>query len=316
MIYTIFLYQSNTGLLIYDKSFQEISTGEMEMFSSFFSAIKSVFSEIVLEGSKKLKNVELGNYSVIINTISNLNVDIVIIADKDDNKLINKLTPKIIKLLQKYKELFISWDGNSDEFNTIERPLTDLVMANVKDVRKSLLEQPEQGLKSIKSQTEEEINNLIQQRDFLIYKIENTHVLPLKLEMSEKVVALSEKLKDEITLKKYQDEVTKLKKDITDTKLKASYYLNKIKPSLEEAINKIGTNPLNTGDYKNVYINLYSFSSKFKLLIETGWEIFREYANILIEKEKYSEHELSEIIQTLLKMSSNIDDYINKKSKK
>ena len=316
MIYTIFLYQSNTGLLIYDKSFQEISTGEMEMFSSFFSAIKSVFSEIVLEGSKKLKNVELGNYSVIINTISNLNVDIVIIADKDDNKLINKLTPKIIKLLQKYKELFISWDGNSDEFNTIERPLTDLVMPNVKDVRKSLLEQPEQGLKSIKSQTEEEINNLIQQRDFLIYKIENTHVLPLKLEMSEKVVALSEKLKDEITLKKYQDEVTKLKKDITDTKLKASYYLNKIKPSLEEAINKIGTNPLNTGDYKNVYINLYSFSSKFKLLIETGWEIFREYANILIEKEKYSEHELSEIIQTLLKMSSNIDDYINKKSKK
>lgn len=315
MIYTIFLYQSDTGLLIYDKSFQDISSGKMEMFSSFFSAIKSVVSELVLEGSKQLKNIELGNYSVIINTISNLNVDFVIIADKDDNKMINKLTPKIIKLLKKYEELFIAWDGDRNEFNILEQPLTELVMANVKDVRKSLLEQPEQVLKSIwshkKQLSEEKINNLIQERDLLIYKIENTHILPLKLAMSEKVVTLSEKLKDESTFIKYQNEVTRLKKEITDTKFKLKYYLDKIKTSLNEAVNKLGSHPLYTGDYKNTYLNLYSFTTKLKLITENGWEIYRDFANKLIDKEEYSEHELSETIQTLLKMSTNIDDYIH-----
>jgi len=54
MIYTIFLYQSHTGLLIYDKSFQEINTGKMEMFSSFFLTIKSFVSQLVLDGSNLL----------------------------------------------------------------------------------------------------------------------------------------------------------------------------------------------------------------------------------------------------------------------
>ncbi|MFX0059774.1 MAG: hypothetical protein ACFE85_18995 [Candidatus Hodarchaeota archaeon] len=315
MIYTIFLYQNDTGLLIYEKSFQEISTGKMEMFSSFFSAIKSVVSELVLEGSKQLKNIDLGDYTVIINTIPNFKIDLVIIADKEDSKLINKLTPKIIKLLQKYKELFISWDGDREEFNILELPLTELVMNNVKDVRKSLLGKPEHVLESIwshkKELSEEKLNNLIQERDLLIYKIENSHTLTLKLAMSEKVVKLSEKLKDESTFMKYQDEVNRLKNEIKDTRFKLNYYLDKIKSSLNEAVDKLGTHPLHMGDYKNTYLNLYSFSTKLKLLLENGWEIYRELANKLIEKDEYSEHELSETIQALLKMSLNLDDYLN-----
>lgn len=315
MIYSIFLYQSDTGLLIYDKNFQEVNTGKLEMFSSFFSAIKSVVSELVLEGSKQLKNIELGDYTVIINTISSLNVDLVIIGDKEDSKLINKLTPKIIKLLQKYEELFLSWDGERDEFNILEHPLTELLMANVKDVRKTLSETPEQVIKSMwshkKQLSEEKINNLIEERDLLIYKIENTHILPFKLSMSEKVVKLSEKLKDEDTFMKYQDEVVRLSNEIKDTKFKLNYYLDKMKTSLNEAVDKLGTHPIHMGDYKNTYLNLYSFSTKLKLLLENGWEIYRDLANKLIEKDEYSEHELSETIQILLKMSSKIDDYLN-----
>jgi len=315
MIYSIFLYQSDTGLLIYDKNFQEVNTGKLEMFSSFFSAIKSVVSELVLEGSKQLKNIELGDYTVIINTISSLNVDLVIIGDKEDSKLINKLTPKIIKLLQKYEELFLSWDGERDEFNILEHPLTELLIANVKDVRKTLLEKPDQVIKSMwshkKQLSEEKVNNLIEERDLLIYKIENTHILPFKLSMSEKVVKLSEKLKDEDTFMKYQDEVIRLSNEIKDTKFKLNYYLEKMKTSLNEAVDKLGTHPIHMGDYKNTYLNLYSFSTKLKLLLENGWEIYRDLANKLIEKDEYSENELSETIQILLKMSSKIDDYIN-----
>ena len=135
MIYTIFLYQSDTGLLIYDNNFQELSTGRMELFSSFFTAIKTFISELVLEGSKELKNIELGDYTVFITALPKLNIDLVIIADKDDSKSINKLIPKLIKFLQKYEQLFLSWDGDREEFDILDHPLTELVLANVKDVR-------------------------------------------------------------------------------------------------------------------------------------------------------------------------------------
>ena len=315
MIYTIFLYQSHTGLLIYDKSFQEINAGKMEMFSSFFLTLKSFVSELVIDGSKELKNVELGEYTVLITSLSNVKVDMVIIADKEDAKAINKLIPKLIKLLQKYEQQFLSWDGNSEEFKLLDHPLTELVSANVKDLKKTLLKSPEQILKSIwvhkKKLTEEEFENLVQERDLLIYKIENTVNIPSKLAMTQTVVELSEKLQDESTFLKYQGEVNRFKNELKDAKFKLNFYLNKIKTSVNEAIDNLGNDPIHLGDFKNSYLNLYSFSTKLKLVKENGWEIYRELASKLIDKDSLSDHELSEIIQTLLNMSTNVEDYLN-----
>jgi len=315
MIYTIFLYQSHTGLLIYDKSFQEINTGKMEMFSSFFLTIKSFVSQLVLNGSQELKNVELGEYTVLITSLSKVKVDMVIIADKQDAKVINKLIPKLIKLLQKHEQLFLSWDGESEEFKILDHPLTELVLANVKDVKKTLLQSPEQMLKSIwahkKKLTEEKFENLVQERDLLIYKIENTVNIPSKLTTAQIVVELSEELRDESTFLKYQGEVSRFKNEFKDAKFKLNYYLNKIKTSVNEAVDNLGDNPIHLGDFKNSYLNLYSFSTKLKLIKENGWEIYREIASKLIDKDSLSDHELSEIIQTLLNMSSNVEDYLN-----
>jgi len=319
MIYTIFLYQSHTGLLIYDKNFQEISSGKMEMFSSFFTAIKSFVSELVLgdslDRSKELTNIELKDYTVLITSIPKIRVDMVIIADKEDTKTVNKVIPKLIKLLNKYEQLFLSWDGDRDEFNILEHPLTELIVANVKVVRKSLLEHPDQMLKSIwthkKQLSREKIENLIQERDLLIYKIENTANLTRKVAMSETVVELSEKLKDETTFLKYQNEVNKLNNEIKDVIFKLNYYLEKTKIALNEAINNLANKPIHLGDYKNTYLSLYSFSTKLKLIKETGWEIYRDLASKLIEKDMLEDHELSELIQNLLKMSSSIEDYLD-----
>lgn len=315
MIYTIFLYQSHTGLLIYDKSFQEINAGKMEMFSSFFLTLKSFVSELVVDGSKELKNIELGEYTVLITSLSKVKVDMVIIADKEDAKAINKLIPKLIKLLQKYEQQFLSWDGNSEEFKILDHPLTELVSANVKDVKKTLLKSPEQILKSIwahkKKLTEEEFENLVQERDLLIYKIENTVNIPSKLAMTQTAVELSEKLQDESTFLKYQGEVNRFKNELKDAKFKLNFYLNKIKTSVNEAIDNLGNDPIHLGDFKNSYLNLYSFSTKLKLVKETGWEVYRELASKLIDKNSLSDHELSEIIQTLLNMSTNVGDYLN-----
>ena len=315
MIYTIFLYQSHTGLLIYDKNFQEINTGKMEMFSSFFLTIKSFVSQLVLNGSQELKNIDLGEYTVLITSLSKIKVDMVIIADKEDAKAINKLIPKLIKLLQKHEQQFLSWDGNSEEFKVLDHPLTELVLANVKDVKKTLLKSPEQMLKSIwahkKKLTEERFEKLVQERDLLIYKIENAVNIPSKLETAQIVVDLSEELQDESTFLKYQGEVSRFKNELKDAKFKLNHYLNKIKTSVNEAIDNLGDNPIHLGDFKNSYLNLYSFSTKLKLLKENGWEIYREIASKLIDKDSLSDHELSEIIQTLLNMSSNVEDYLN-----
>ena len=84
-----------------------------------------------------------------------------------------------------------------------------------------------------------------------------------------------------------------------------------MKSSLNESIKNLGNKPIHLGDYKETYLNLYSFSTKLKLIKEKGWEIYRELANKLIEKDSLSDHELSEIIQVLLKMSPNVEDYLN-----
>jgi uncharacterized coiled-coil DUF342 family protein len=128
--------------------------------------------------------------------------------------------------------------------------------------------------------------------------------------MSKSVIDLSEKLKDESTYLKYQNELKRLNNEIKDAKFKLNYYLEKIKVSLNEAVENLGNNPIHSGDFKNTYLNLYSFSTKLKLINENGWKFYREMASHLIEKETLSEHNLSEIIQNLLKMSLNIDDYI------
>jgi len=291
----------------------------MEMFSSFFTAIKSFVSELVLgdslDRSKELTNIELKDYTVLITSIPKIRVDMVIIADKEDTKTVNKVIPKLIKLLNKYEQLFLSWDGDRDEFNILEHPLTELIVANVKVVRKSLLEHPDQMLKSIwthkKQLSREKIENLIQERDLLIYKIENTANLTRKVAMSETVVELSEKLKDETTFLKYQNEVNKLNNEIKDVIFKLNYYLEKTKIALNEAINNLANKPIHLGDYKNTYLSLYSFSTKLKLIKETGWEIYRDLASKLIEKDMLEDHELSELIQNLLKMSSSIEDYLD-----
>ena len=314
MIYTIFLYQASTGALMHEQNFQELDSGNTELFSSFFSAVKTFVSELVSEGVSKLKNIDLGEYSIIISSIQDLDLDIVVIADKENVKAVNKLIPKLIKNLYKHQNLFQFWDGNQSELHLLEQPLSEIINSHFKSTGKSLTEQPDQFLKSIwahRSQlSEEEENTLIQERDLLIYKIEKTPILPNKIKMAERVVELSEKLKDEGTFLRFQDEISRYKKELEDAKYKLVYYLEKLKISLNEAIENLGNKPVSSGDYKDTYLSLYSFSSKLKLLIESGWENYREMATKLIDNDNISNNEITDTIQSIIKMSDNVEDYL------
>ncbi|MGQ4875485.1 MAG: hypothetical protein ACP6IY_15570 [Promethearchaeia archaeon] len=317
MLYSIFIYQSTSGILMYDKNFQDISKGKMELFSSFFSAIKSFISEMILEGSKELKNIGLGDYTILITSISEIKADLVLIVDQEDVKIVNKLIPKIIKILLKHQQLFLEWDGNRDEFSILDQPLTELILSKKKLVEgTSILEKPGELLKTMweyKGELpEQKRENLIKERDFLIRRLEKTTNLLRKLAIAEKILKLSEELKDDNGFLHYQKEVKQLKDEIKDTKLKLDYYLKSVKENINKAVERLGEKSIKEGDFKDVYLNLYSFSTKLKnITAGKKWEEYREMAQKLIDKDSTSEHELSEIVSNILKMSDNVDDYLN-----
>ena len=109
----------------------------MEMFGAFFSAIKSYISEILLEGSKELRTIELGDYIIFTSLIPATNSDLVIIADKEDYKLLKKIFPKLLKIILSHKELFIEWRADVNEFLILDKPLTDLIHSKKQLIRES-----------------------------------------------------------------------------------------------------------------------------------------------------------------------------------
>ena len=104
MLYSLFIYQSHSGLLIWDKSFEkQMDSQRVELFSSFFSAIqtfvkegdlaesilktaKEVHANIIVMGShsrKWLENIVMG--SVTEKVLNNTSIPLFIIPTKKQN---------------------------------------------------------------------------------------------------------------------------------------------------------------------------------------------------------------------------------------
>ena len=316
MIYSLFLYQSKSGILLYDKNFQDVSDGKLEMFSAFFSALKSFISEMVLSGSKELKNIELGDYFVLITSIPETESDLVIIADKEDNKTINKLVPKLVRIILNYKELFINWDQRVKTFKILDKPLTELILSKKRLVEgTSLIEKQEVVLKSIwshkKDLSAEVKQNLINEKEILQKKLLKADDFKEKLALTEKLIQISSKLKDEEEFIQFQKEAKLIKDEIIDRKLKLQYYLERTKAALSNTLDNLGRKSLKDGDYKDTYLNLYSFSTKLKNLTDSDtYETYQMLAKALINKDEISIDELSQVISKILAMKDDIDSYL------
>ncbi len=319
MIYSLFLYQRESGLLLYNKVFQDVSDGKLEMFGAFFSAIKSYISEILLEGSKELRMIELGDYIIFTSLVPETNSDLVIIANKEDYKLLKRLFPKIIKIILNHKELFIEWRADVNEFLILDQPLTDLIHS-----KKQLLGESGSGsikdfsikkiLKSISSQkrevSEQSKLNLIKERDYLISRLKRINNYFQKLTIIEKLIEISENVKDNDGSIKYRNEAKILRKKIEDTKIKLNFFLNKVKTLLTEAVNQLGNKSLKEGDYNEAYLNLYSFTQKLtNLSSPLIKKKYQELARKLSNKDNISDNELSQTIALILNMDDKIEEY-------
>jgi len=317
MIYTLFLYHSESGLPLLDINLQDISSGKMDLFASFFSALKSFISEIVLDGSKELKNIELGDYRVLVTNLNEIKADLVIIGDKEDSKAINKIIPKVIKILFNYQEVFFEWKGNSGDFDIIKQEISELVLSQRKLVGNiSMIENSELVLNSMWSHRSDVSNtekeSLNKEKKSLIAEFETCSNIVEKLAIRETLLKISEDLKDSKGFIRYQEQIKLLKDEIRDTKIKLNYYLERTKVTMSQAVDSLGTKPLNEGDYKDVYLNLYSFSNKLKNVVnDDRWEIYRDMGTRLINKDETPPEEISEAIKFVLKMKDDIETYLN-----
>ena len=181
---------------------------------------------------------------------------------------------------------------------------------------KSLIEKLDLVLKSIwahkKDLSLQEKENLIQEKDILLSKLEKITNIQRKLGISKKLLEISEKLKDEQSFFQYQEEVKLIKDNLKDTKIKLKYYLERIKFTLSQAIKLLGSKSVTEGSYRDVYLNLYSFSNKLKnVTSDTKWRDYQNLAKLLINKDEVSDHELSDAIMKILHMNDDIDYYIN-----
>jgi len=317
MLYSIFLYQTKSGILLFDKSFQDISKGKLELFSSFFSAIKSFIQTMLLEGSKDLKNIELGNYLVKITTIPEIIVDLVLIIDQEDNKKANKMIPKIIKILLTHKELFMDWDGNVHLFKILDHPITELI-ASEKDLldEKTLTDNQIEILKSIWARKGEllpqELESILKEKQFLEDRLNRVENLIRKKDIIEKILEITHQLKDDEGYLQYQKILQDVKNEINDTRFKIRYYIKSAKESLSNSLKKIGQKSLIQGDYRDTYLNLYSFGTKIqKISSRDSYQKYKEMANLLLEKDESRESELSQAIKEILNLKEdNIEEYL------
>jgi hypothetical protein len=305
----MFIYQSGTGILIWKKIFEEqISDQKLELFSSFFSAIKSFVKELVSESSDQtLKNIEMGNYIINSTHIKKLGIDIVIIADKEDELELLQIIPKIIEILRNHSEIIKTWDGSLKKLKVLDYEVLNLLRNE-----SNLLEEVE-----IEEEEEERIQQAqktkyLKEYNFLQNRFELVKSLPRKITILNQMQRIAETINDEKKL----EIIKELRKDVnSEMELimrKVSIYLSEAKKVISENFKK---RPVSKSlfdlPYREAYINLYSFSNKIKILgnVELA-EKYKKVARLLIDKPPEIQKEFKSMLEDVLALPDDPNKYI------
>lgn len=291
MIQALYIFQSNSKDLIYNKSFQ--SDEKLEMFDSFFSALQSFVSELTESSSESLNTIELGQYFVIITRILEISSDLVIITDKADIKEVQKLIPKINQIILNYQDLFINWDRQPEKLEMFDLKIIQLILSDKKLIAgSSLTSEQSTILKSIWEQkgslSDQLREDLSKERAILSHEYLTEQNFIKKYEISKKLIEISEKLHDDEKFIEYQTESKSLKDEIKDRKIRLQYYLDKINESLKYS------------KYAETYSYLYSFCIKLENFINP--ELIMKYkilAKHLLNRDKFSKDDFKKYLQEI-----------------
>jgi hypothetical protein len=305
----MFIYQSGTGLMLWKKSFEDnIDDKKLELFSSFFSAIKSFVKELVSEKSQQnLKNIEMGDYIINNTQINKLGIDIVIIADQDDEIELLHIIPKIINTLKNHSEIIRTWDGNFQRLKVL-----DYEIFNVLKEESTLLGEDKQPHQEAEESKEAQKKKYLREYNFLQNRFDKVKSFPRKLTILDQMEFIAERFEDKKKLQRIQKLRKEVNSEIDLLMKKISIYLSEAKECISENYKKIKTSKsLYDLAYREAYINLYSFSSKLKLLgnIELAQK-YRKVAKLLIDKPPEIKDEFKSILEDVMDLPDDPHKYI------
>ncbi|XEO76468.1 hypothetical protein WKT22_01492 [Candidatus Lokiarchaeum ossiferum] len=321
MLYRMFIYQIKSGLLLWEKSFDRDIDLKSELFSSFFSAIQSFLREMILQGTqdqdkKSLAGIDMGNFVVKIFKIKDVDAELVILADKADEKSLKKFGTKVLNILKHRKELFKDWDGDRSRFSVLDLEILQ-IMSNFKNLsgNKSIIDNKNEFLNEImknlpelKDDQKTQYNNEL---TFLDERLKQSTNIFKKLEIVNSMEVVLHKLKNKEKIKELQEKRRKLMAELNSTKEKMAYFLSKAKASLSKTVETGHGKSLFELNYQTAYTNLYSFSTKLKNIGNTKlYDYYRSIAKIFIDKPEEKKSEFPNIVREVLNLSDNIDDYL------
>jgi len=292
----------------------------MDLFGSFFSALKLFVSEMANEGTGDLKTIGLGDLVASIIRILEANIDLVIIAEKDDKKEIQKLSSKLKSIVLNYKELFLVNAVKSEDFEKFDKEINEIILSHRKILDPNLLiEKQKDFLKTIwhqrgkiSDQLRDGRKDLENERTIIVNKLLKENNVLKKFSLCKLILELSDKLEDEQFFLEYEKKKKIIANQINDQKIRLKYYLKRVKESLKGASSAFGEGTLIEGDFKEVYTNLYSFSSKLKnfAFVEV-YEKYYHLASKLILRKGISPEEFSLVIDEISNMDDNIESYFH-----
>ena len=244
MLYYLFIYRSDSGILLYEKDLLVGEQFQMDFFGNLFTALKLFLSELAIEGLKDLKTIGLGNLTAFVIAIYEITIDLVIIADKGDNKMIKKITPEIRNIVLKANELFSSQNLDSKRFEDFDQKITQLILSKKRLVNKfqekseweklivPIEEHKGELSKRLRKQKEEEKSLLRGKRKALNIKMLNESNVVKKYHLCKKIADISEEIDDLKALRNYKELTRILYFQIEERKVKLYHYLYKTKKIL------------------------------------------------------------------------------------
>ena len=320
MLYFLLLYQIESGELLYEKDLQVDIDSKMDLFGSFFSALKTFVSGLTDEGVEELKTIGLGALIASIIRIREVNIDLVIIAEEEDKKEIQKMKSKFQATILNYKELFLVNAVKIEDFEKFDKEINEIVLTHRKIIDTNVIvEKQKQFLKSVWDQRgkisdrlRKEKKELEDERTIIVNKLLKENNVVKKFSLIKQILEISDKLEDEKFFLEYQKKVKSIATKINDQKIRLKHYLNQVKKSLKASLNTLGDRELIKGDFKEVYSNLSSFSSKLKNF--SSPEIYEKYYNLanklIYRKDTSPAEEFSLLIDGIANMDDNIESYL------
>ncbi|MFX1380771.1 MAG: hypothetical protein ACFFA4_16940 [Promethearchaeota archaeon] len=303
MIQALYIFQSKSKDLLYNKSFQ--SDEKLEMFDSFFSALQTFVSELTESSTESLNTIELGKYFVIITRIAEVLSDLVIIVDKEDIKEVQKIIPKIIEIIIAHQELFTNWDRQAEKLEIFDLKIIQLILSVKRLIAgSSLIAEQSKILKSIWEQkgalSEQLREDLLKERENLSLQYLTEQNFIKKFEISKKLIEISEKLRDDEKFIEYQTESKSLKDEIKDRKLRLQYYLDRIKESLKYS------------KYAEIYSYLYSLSIKLENFVDPSLILkYKTLAKNILSRDKIPKDKFKQYLQEISIIEEEITEHFS-----